>query len=631
MQKDSGENNNNNNDSGDNNNDDDDGPASLESLPIELVAMIVNGRDHRGRAFMDPRWRFMARMACRLLRQAVEHPATWDVDALGDPQRLFGRPMVDAGDTYVDLDTTHARRRRWRCGMLVCASAVAEWLGSVPMDLTAPCADAVVDRVLADWGASRAQVHITFLATCRPDAVAYALDPTTRALFAPVPAVPTRPARSLRPYDPTWQPDGQELVYAMLDVAARRCPVDVFEAVVAAIDALYPDNEPGTPKGATGGEGEDGSDDDIDAYRLPERRGLWRTAFHDSVLAFDRADIARATGNDCVRINGIPYSLSCGAAGCIRHYMHAKGADDADPESARLLAEGIDALVQGRRYFVREGLDMAMSAWRALDAMPASVITPNHRKGIALKAIRDGDLRLVAWALGARDCGQVSARDLFHVTGLDARGLVCHALGPPANARMVRRGVGHLAGATRAITWLCDMLAYAPSLGDISVLVQACTERDHYNAPRCCVARVAFALARWPVLLWESGHGVLLVRDAFVYCVTGRYPTPEAVILIDAIEAWCDALDVDRQAMRDALALLCSVAAREGGHKCAANILMTLYGSTWTDECSSVCYGTCRGSPPDPSRPFCNGRSRSDADAVAAWCLPAFAADKWPL
>nr|UMO78502.1 hypothetical protein [Pandoravirus belohorizontensis] len=630
MHKDASENDNTNNGYSDNDN----GPTTLTALPIELVAMIVNGRDHRGRAFMDPRWRPMARMACRLLRRAVERPTAWDSDALGDPQRLFRRPMVDAGDTYVDLDTTHARRRRWRCGMLVCASAVAEWLGGVPTDLAAPYADTVVDRMVTDWGAARAQAHITLLATCRPDAVAYALDPTTRALFASVPPVPARPARSLRPYDPAWQPDGQELAYAMLDIAVRRCPVDVFEAVVAAIDALYPDNEPGAPKGADGEDedGDDGGDGDVDAYRHPERRGLWRAAFHHSVLAFDRADIARAAGSGYAHSNGISYSLCYGAAGCIRHCMQAKGVHGGDPESARFLAEAVDLWVKGRCY-IQGGLDVALPVWRALDAIPASVITPNHRKDVALKAIRDGDSHLVAWALGARDCGQVSARVLFRVTGLDASGLVCHALGPPAYGCMatVRRGVGHLAGATRAITWLCDTLAYAPSLGDMGALARACTEQVSQGGLRCCVARVAFALARWPVLLWESGHGVPLVRDVFVFSVVGRYPTPEAVILIDAIETWCDALDVDRQAMRDALALLRTAAAREGGHKCTANILMTLYGSTWTDECSSVCYGTCRGSPPDPSRPFCNGRSRSDADAVAAWCLPAFAADRWPL
>ncbi|BCU02715.1 hypothetical protein [Pandoravirus japonicus] len=594
-----------------------DGPASLASLPIELVAMIVNGRDRRGRAFMDPRWRPMARMACRLLRRAVENPTPWDSHALGDPQGLFRRPMVDAGDVYVDIDTTHARRRRWRCGMLVCASAVVEWLVGAPMDLAVPHADAVVERMVADWGASRAQAHVALLATGRPDAVAYALDPTTSAPFAPLPAVPTRPSLILRPDRPGWSPGGSELAYVMLDVAVRRCTVSVCEAVVAAIDALYPDD---TGDGAT----ED--DEDIDSYRMPERRGLWRADLQRSVIGFDRADVSQALGEDFVRSVGIAQAIACGAADCLlRHYYsHARGAGS--------LADAVASWARGACLGWDWDMGTRLPVSRALDVIPAGAITPEHHRAVALAAIRNGDVDLIAWALAALGHAQISARALVDATGLTHTGLVCHALHPittTSERGSVRRGVGHLAGATRSVDWLCDVLGYTPAHDDMAALAQACIERGNSGHPACCVARVAFVLARWPLLLWESGHGVPLVRDAFVSCMIGYYPTPDVIILIDAVEAWCDTIGVDRREMREHVALLCSVAANNCDHECVRQILMALNGSPCTKTCSSVCYGTCRGSPPDPSQPFCNGRSRSDWDAVVAWCVPTFAADRW--
>lgn len=608
-------------DNGGSNNDGDDdhanGPTSLASLPIELVAVIVNGRDRCGRAFMDPRWRSMARMACRLLRRAVENPTPWDSHALGDPQRLFRRPMVGAGDLYVDIDTTHARRRRWRCGMLVCASVVAEWLAGVPMDLAAPHADAVAERMVADWGASRAQAHVTLLATGRADAVAYALDSRTSAPFAPLPPVPTRPARTLRPHTLGWAPDGSELAYVMLDVAVRRCPVRVCEAVVAAIDALYPDD---TGDGATGGE------EDIDSYRLPERRGLWRADLQRSVIAFDRADVSQALGEDFIRSVGVMQAIACAAADCLLHHYRSKTID------AGSLANALTSWARGTYYTAEWDVGIRMPVSRALDVIPAGVIAPDHHRSMALAAIRNGDVDLVVWALAALGHRQVSARALVDATGLTPTGLVCHALHPITSGserNRERRGVGHLAGAARSAAWLCDVLAYAPTRDEMAALAKACIERHNTGGLVCCAARVAFVLARWPLLLWESGRGVTLVRDAFVSCMIQCRFTPDVIILIDAVEAWCDAIDVDRREMRDALALLCSMAAHKDCYRFVRQILVALNGSPCTKNCSSVCYGTCRGSPPDPSRPFCNGRSRSDWDAVVAWCVPTFAADRW--
>nr|UMO79124.1 hypothetical protein [Pandoravirus belohorizontensis] len=82
--------------------------ASLPALPVELVDTIVNGRDRHGRLFLDPRWRCMARMACRLLRTVVEGIAPRDAVFLGDPCLLFRREAVEGTDRYVDLSIPHA-------------------------------------------------------------------------------------------------------------------------------------------------------------------------------------------------------------------------------------------------------------------------------------------------------------------------------------------------------------------------------------------------------------------------------------------------------------------------------------------------------------------------------------------
>lgn len=292
--------------------------------------------------------------------------------------------------------------------------------------------------------------------------MAYALDPTTSASFAPIPPVPARPARALRPHSAGWQPDGQELAYTMLDVAVRRCSVNVFEAVVGAIDALYPDGDPNLVPRRPIADDDDGAiEDDIDAYTLPERRGLWRSSFHMSVIAFDRADVARITGRDCARLKGTAYAIAYGAADCIRHHLEI---NSLNPESAhRLLAEGITLWAEGR--YCAEDMGVGPSVSRAMAAIPADVITPEHCKAIALAAIRDDDVALIMWALGARDHERVSASALFNATGLTATELVCHALSPLGtgrSARQSRSGVGHLAGMARAAAWLCDVLAYTP-------------------------------------------------------------------------------------------------------------------------------------------------------------------------
>lgn len=605
--------------------------SGLASLPIELVGAIVNGRDRHDRAFMDPRWRCMARMACRLLRWAVEHPAPWDDDALGDAQVVFRYPMVDAGDPYVDLDMTHARRRRWRRGAMICASVVAEWLRAVPAPLTRDVMDAAAERMVSHWGASRAAAHVVLLAADRPETVAYALEPTTSAPFAPMPAVPNYPYAATVPYDPTWRPDGQVLLYAMTDVAVRRCACATVLAVLAAIDAapwlhyVYPKDDDD--------DDDDGdSDSDDDEYNNGPasnmRRGLCRILFSASVLGFDRHDVAVALGREHTFYDTYAM-LFYRATRFMRSHVRS-GRDG--PLPTRPLLRNTADWVWG--HYDACDMGTTPSAVCVLAEIPAGAIDSARVVAILLAAIQGDCVDVVVWALGALGHARVTADALLDATGLTATGLVEHAIRPRSRGTALRRsraGIGRHAGTTRSAAWLCDVLAYAPTRDDLCKLAAACvTHSSSSSAPSCCVARAIFLLERWPLELWETQAGVPLVRDAFVSCAAGKPFDRDAIDLIDAIEAWSDAVGVDRETMRDELCLFCSMACRGASSACIKGTASALYGHAWTQPCSSVCYGTCRTAL-DPAAPFCNGRTRSDADRIVAWCLPNFSARRWPV
>lgn len=602
--------------------------SGLASLPIELVGAIVNGRDRHGRAFMDPRWRCMARMACRLLRRAVEQPAPWDDDTLGDAQVVFRYPMVGAGDRYVDLDMTHARRRRWRRGATVCASVVAEWLRTIPAPLTRDDMDALAERMVSHWGASRAAAHLVLLAADRPETVAYALDPAISAPFAPMPAVPDYPSAQIVPYDPTWRPDGQVLLYAMTDVAVRRCACATVLAVLAAVDAA-PWLHYVYPKDDDDDDDDDDSDSDDEYNNGPAsnmRRGLCRTLFSASVLGFDRHDVAVALGREHTFYD-TDEMLFYGAARFM--HSHVRSGRHGTLPTRPLLPKTAN-WVWGN--YVTCDMGTTPSAVYALAEVPAEAIDPAHAAAILLAAIRADCVDVAVWALRALGHARVTADALLCATGLTATGLVEHAVCPRSRGTALRRsraGIGRHAGTTRSAAWLCDVLAYAPTRDDLCKLAAACVMHTN-SAPSCCVARAIFLLERWPLELWETQSGVPLVRDAFVSCVAGQPFGRDAIDLIDAIEAWSDAVGVDHETMRDELGLFCSMACRGASSACVKSTTSALYGHAWTQPCSSVCYGTCRAAL-DPTAPFCNGRTRSDADRIVAWCLPNFSAHRWPV
>ncbi|AGO82696.1 hypothetical protein pdul_cds_577 [Pandoravirus dulcis] len=259
-----------------------------------------------------------------------------------------------------------------------------------------------------------------------------------------------------------------------------------------------------------------------------------------------------------------------------------------------------------------------------LEALPRAAIPEAHLPKICLSAIRVDDIAAAAWAIAAMG-REVSRDGILDATGADATHLMGCALAYHSKPCAATHAVG-----TRAAAWLCDLLAYAPTAGDLRALVRACVRRTPvgYSQLPLDICRVGFMLSRWPHALWESRAGVDLVRGAFSSCINGSSMTHDVVDLIDAILVWCEAIGVTRLTMHRALSLGDAVLLR-AKRQLGKDIAGAWHGAAWTRDCADVCYGTCArdGScvPPAataPHMPFCNGRARSDADAVAAWSMP---------
>ncbi|AVK77330.1 hypothetical protein pmac_cds_642 [Pandoravirus macleodensis] len=597
--------------------DDDDGaqPDGLETLPSELVHMIVNGRDRRGIPFLHPRWRCMVRMTCRAMRWIIEHPATHDYMAMSDFQTLYRGPEVGAARSHHDFDITHARRRRWRRGTLVCASAVAEWLAA----RLAPCAvlqddqlfGSLVDRMIDDWGASRPEAHLALLASDHPGAVAYASDPRTTSRFAALPTVAGHVDSDPPAYGPSWQPDGQELAYAMLDVAARRCSVGTVKAVVAMID--------------------------VAAWMVAikheascrEYRGLMRSRFCHSILAFDRDDVIQALGRSGSALRSVQRMVAYNAGRCLRQYMDLCNKDPGWPKRLR------EAVYVWRENESYPGLiATAPEIDNALRVVWGDLRRKGMRKEILLDAIEGDALGTVLWMLGAMGHAKVSADVLVRATAMTHDALVRCALGSRMCAqdpacRSQDYAECYRACGTRVAEWLCDTLDYTPTADALRRLVDTCvTDVSDDRAPWCCVQRAVFLLKRWPHLVWQSGVGVNLVRRAFRSrtAAATRF-TSDTVFLIDAIEAWCKAIDANRDDMFNALALGDVLASDKPLSWRIINVVCG--GEPWGFACDTVCYGTCRRES-TPQEVFCNGRRVTDADAIAAWCVKSHAQEPVP-
>jgi hypothetical protein len=91
--------------------------SHIAALSRELWDYILNGADHRGRALLDPRFRFAVRMTCRLWRVVVSSPSEVDRRRI---VTAISATVIDSSD--VTSDTTG----RMATGTVVCLSAMAD-------------------------------------------------------------------------------------------------------------------------------------------------------------------------------------------------------------------------------------------------------------------------------------------------------------------------------------------------------------------------------------------------------------------------------------------------------------------------------------------------------------------------
>ncbi|AGO83270.1 hypothetical protein pdul_cds_1005 [Pandoravirus dulcis] len=148
--------------------------GTFDALPAEIIALILTDS-------LPARWRFCARPVCRLWRDVL--------DAAGDETQNAPRNEYQdralhfrARDVpWESLGALRRRRRhvvacRWRRGVLVQASAVAEWARTRP-DLWDHRPEALVAWCMACQRASRGDVAKALVASGREPLVRYAVGP----------------------------------------------------------------------------------------------------------------------------------------------------------------------------------------------------------------------------------------------------------------------------------------------------------------------------------------------------------------------------------------------------------------------------------------------------------------------
>lgn len=147
---------------------------AFDALPAEIIALILTDS-------LPARWRFCARPVCRLWRDVL--------DAAGDETQNAPRNEYQdralhfrARDVpWESLGALRGRRRhdvacRWRRGVLVQASTVAEWARTRP-DLWDHRPEALVAWCMACQRASRGDIAKALVASGREPLVRYAVGP----------------------------------------------------------------------------------------------------------------------------------------------------------------------------------------------------------------------------------------------------------------------------------------------------------------------------------------------------------------------------------------------------------------------------------------------------------------------
>lgn len=744
-------------------------------LPRELLGLIVNGRSAQSERMLDPRWRCMVRMTCRLLRDLAESPAATDVAQMDDPALVCSLWYAHPDDAEAfshqcrsDPTLPLGVCAKWRQGRVVCASAIAlliaqhlldadaaddtdmdrrtsavevhgtddEEMGSVPLlrgsefvpfwprtTLDVACRR-WVERMENEWGAARLDALLTLVSSDDPRAVRYALDARVLAplgpdggMFAP-PGRPywqwASPVRLRR-----WGPRSAVLCLAACR-AIRHCHPTTARYILLRLE--------GHDRHHVG----DGPivNDVPTSLQTPSQRPLplWFRLdhmFYYEAMRADRPDMMHAMTR---------LGLPCVYASCVTLYDAHRCAEWLLSDEARCvpLDTGRSSRYASARPMHDPAVDThASSVWNDLTALarrlmggePAETVTtpvPGKDDAIwwpqwgsdALDSTYDRT-RLITTGQRVGDTGseyhrtlQVLFRHGIVPSGARWEAALCRALSADAveTARWLLRQMPNATGlalvdgvhegadtlrcddrsvlasllassmsnaqacmekrvyavqTTHALVWLMQATRNHPIYDDPAPLVSSmsCAARsDSAIVHICSVVHECHLLLHYARPLWESGLGIKIMRGAFAQCLVTDPWHPRTVMLLDAVERWRRAVDVDLATMAAKLGLR-EMALQILPHVDMARNARYSCGDPPNVACARFCFGTCIDAQRpvfEPVRPggvlvdrvpqqavvhplaplsspaeghpieriYCNGRIQSDLDIFVCWSAP---------
>jgi len=143
----------------------------LGRLPMEMLRLILNGgpstrlrmrhpKEKGSGTYLDRRWRFAARATCHLWRAIIEHPTLSEVNSIG----------------WREFCLCPTRCPKLTTGRIVCASAVADWIGWTVSAWSPHTADQIYGwcRYMAPT-VSRKLVIVALVASMVPGAIEHAI------------------------------------------------------------------------------------------------------------------------------------------------------------------------------------------------------------------------------------------------------------------------------------------------------------------------------------------------------------------------------------------------------------------------------------------------------------------------